>query len=238
MTCFMAFWSSIDRFYCFILVDFATSNLNDDDDDDDDDDDHFFTFEYFSTTALVNLIIKLNPYFSSKYVETFQRSIENPEEFWAEVGRGVSWSKTWDRVLDDTNQPFTKWFVGGELNACYNAVDRHVEAGRGGKVALIHDSPITKTVRHVTYLELQDKVSRLAGALADLGVGRGDRVLIYMPLIPEAIIAMLATARLGAIHSVVFGGFAARELCARIEHAEPKIIIAASCGVEPNKVVR
>nr|CAD7453910.1 unnamed protein product [Timema tahoe] len=185
-----------------------------------------------------NLIIKLNPYFSSKYVETFQRSIENPEEFWAEVGRGVSWSKTWDRVLDDTNQPFTKWFVGGELNACYNAVDRHVEAGRGGKVALIHDSPITKTVRHVTYLELQDKVSRLAGALADLGVGRGDRVLIYMPLIPEAIIAMLATARLGAIHSVVFGGFAARELCARIEHAEPKIIIAASCGVEPNKVVR
>nr|CAD7598120.1 unnamed protein product [Timema genevievae] len=129
-------------------------------------------------------------------------------------------------------------FVGGELNACYNAVDRHVEAGRGGKVALIHDSPITKTVRHVTYLELQDKVSRLAGALADLGVGRGDRVLIYMPLIPEAIIAMLATARLGAIHSVVFGGFAARELCARIEHAEPKIIIAASCGVEPNKVVR
>nr|CAD7430593.1 unnamed protein product [Timema monikensis] len=108
-----------------------------------------------------NLIIKLNPYFSSKYVETFQRSIENPEEFWAEVGRGVSWSKTWDRVLDDTNQPFTKWFVGGELNACYNAVDRHVEAGRGSKVALIHDSPITKTVRHVTYLELQDKASFL-----------------------------------------------------------------------------
>ncbi|XP_069698687.1 acyl-CoA synthetase short-chain family member 3, mitochondrial isoform X3 [Periplaneta americana] len=173
-----------------------------------------------------------------KYHEAFRRSLEEPEEFWAEVGRSVTWTKPWDRVLDNSDEPFTKWFVGGELNACYNAVDRHVEAGNGLKTALIHDSPVTNSVRHVSYLELQDKVSRLAGAMADLGVGRGDRVLVYMPMIPEAIIAMLATVRLGAVHSVVFGGFAARELRMRIEHAEPKVIIGASCGCEPNKVVR
>ncbi|XP_049845482.1 acyl-CoA synthetase short-chain family member 3, mitochondrial [Schistocerca gregaria] len=175
---------------------------------------------------------------SKKYTEAFRRSLEEPEEFWSEVGRCVTWSKPWVKVLDNSEKPFTKWFVGGELNACYNAVDRHVEAGRGQHVALVHDSPVTRTLRNVTYADLLDKVSRLAGALATLGVKKGDRVLIYMPMIPEAIMAMLATARLGAVHSVVFGGFAARELCVRIEHAEPKIIIAASCGVEPNKVVR
>ncbi|KAJ9596889.1 hypothetical protein L9F63_012145, partial [Diploptera punctata] len=180
----------------------------------------------------------MTPYYNQKYLEIYKRSLEEPEKFWSEVGQCVTWTKRWDKVLDNSEEPFTKWFVGGELNACYNAVDRHVEAGCGRKVALIHDSPVTNTIRHVTYLELQDKVSRLAGALAKMGVTRGDRILIYMPMIPETIIAMLATARLGAIHSVVFGGFAARELRTRIEHAEPKVIIAASCGVEPNKIVR
>ncbi|XP_034253372.1 acyl-CoA synthetase short-chain family member 3, mitochondrial [Thrips palmi] len=185
-----------------------------------------------------DLIVKHNRFYSATYEETFHRSIDDPETFWGEVAEEVSWTKRWDRVIDDTNQPFTKWFVGGELNACYNAVDRHVEAGHKDKVALIHASPVTNTTRRVTYGELQDQASRLAGALAALGVTKGDRVLIYMPLIPETIIAMLATVRLGAIHSVVFGGFAARELRTRIEHAEPRVIIAASCGVEPHKVVR
>ncbi|XP_022915542.1 acyl-CoA synthetase short-chain family member 3, mitochondrial [Onthophagus taurus] len=177
-------------------------------------------------------------YNNKRYEELHKRSIEQPEEFFADIANTVHWTKKWDRVLDNFHQPFTKWFVGGELNACYNAVDRHVESGKGSKVALIHDSPLTQTIRKVTYAELLDKVSHLAGGLAALGVKKGDRVLIYMPLIPEAIMAMLATARLGAIHSVVFGGFAARELCARIVHAEPKVIIAASCGVEPNKIIR
>uniref|UniRef100_A0A1B6EB89 Acyl-CoA synthetase short-chain family member 3, mitochondrial n=1 Tax=Clastoptera arizonana TaxID=38151 RepID=A0A1B6EB89_9HEMI len=185
-----------------------------------------------------DLIQRPNPYHSDKYFEAFRRSLEDPEEFWAEVGNTVHWSKRWTKVLDNTDQPFTKWFVGGELNACYNAVDRHVEAGKGNKVALIHDSPVTKSVRRVTYRELQLQVSLLAGALVKLGVKKGDRVLIYMPLIPEAIISMLATVRIGAVHSVVFGGFAARELCMRIDHAEPKVIIGASCGVEPTKIVK
>ncbi|XP_017781697.1 PREDICTED: acyl-CoA synthetase short-chain family member 3, mitochondrial isoform X2 [Nicrophorus vespilloides] len=184
------------------------------------------------------VIIKENPYYSQLYEDTFRRSIQEPEEFWSEIGKLISWSKPWDKALDNTNQPFTKWFVGGELNACYNAVDRHVEAGKGSKVALIHDSPLTKTVRKITYAELLDQVSHLAGGLAALGIEKGDRVLIYMPLIPEAIMAMLATARLGAVHSVVFGGFAARELCTRIEHCEPKVIIAASCGIEPHRIIR
>uniref|UniRef100_A0A1B6GN44 Acyl-CoA synthetase short-chain family member 3, mitochondrial n=1 Tax=Cuerna arida TaxID=1464854 RepID=A0A1B6GN44_9HEMI len=186
---------------------------------------------------LEDLIRRPNPYYSDKYFETFRRSLEEPETFWAEVGACLSWSKPWTRVLDNSDQPFTKWFVGGELNACYNAVDRHVAAGKGGKVALIHDSPVTRSTRRVTYSELQQQTSLLAGSLASLGVRKGDRVLIYMPLIPEAIISMLATVRLGAVHSVVFGGFAARELCSRIDHAQPKVIIAASCGVEPNKIV-
>ncbi|KAJ3640039.1 hypothetical protein Zmor_003359 [Zophobas morio] len=185
-----------------------------------------------------NIIKKENPYYSKKYEELYKKSISCPEEFWSEVGKLVHWTKPWDRVLDNSHSPFTKWFVGGEINACYNAVDRHVEAGKGSKVALIHDSPLTNSVRKITYAELLDQVSHLAGALAKLGVSKGDRVVIYMPLIPECVIAMLATARLGAVHSVVFGGFAARELCSRIVHAEPKVVIAASCGIEPNKVVR
>ncbi|KAG4065188.1 hypothetical protein HA402_007585 [Bradysia odoriphaga] len=173
------------------------------------------------------------------YMHEYERSIKAPEEFWGEIGeKVVHWDKPFEKVLDHSDPPFTKWYTGGYINACYNAVDRHVVAGRGNKVALIHDSPMTNTVRHVTYNELQDQVSRMAGGLQKLGVTKGDKVVIYMPLIPEAVIAMLATVRLGAVHSVVFGGFAASELSTRIEHAEPKIVIAANCGVEPTKVIR
>ncbi|XP_066600592.1 acyl-CoA synthetase short-chain family member 3, mitochondrial isoform X2 [Prorops nasuta] len=175
---------------------------------------------------------------NATYEEAYEKSLRNPEEFWSEVGHSVIWDKHWDKVLDNSEEPFTKWFVGGKLNACYNCVDRHVEAGNGERVALIHDSPMTNCIRNVTYNELQDKCSRLAGALADMGVKKGDRVIIYMPLIPETIIAILATTRIGAVHSIVFGGFAARELASRIDHAEPKVIIAASCGLEPSKVIK
>ncbi|XP_075984857.1 acyl-CoA synthetase short-chain family member 3, mitochondrial [Anticarsia gemmatalis] len=173
-----------------------------------------------------------------EYQEAHRRSINDPEGFWGEVAKELDWTKPWEKVLDNSNPPFTKWWAGGEMSVCYNAVDRHVAAGKGDQVALVHDSPLTDTVRKITYSEIKDQVSRLAGKLASLGVTRGSRVLIYMPLIPEAIFAMLATNRIGAIHSVVFGGFAARELRTRIEHAEPTVIIAASCGVEPNKIVR
>ncbi|XP_005178117.2 acyl-CoA synthetase short-chain family member 3, mitochondrial [Musca domestica] len=171
------------------------------------------------------------------YLECYRKSINQPGDFWDKVGHLIDWMRPWNRVLDNSNPPFTKWFVGGYLNACYNAVDRHVLQGKGDKVALIHDSPLTNTVRHVTYGELYEQVSLLAGGMSSLGVERGDKVVIYMPLIPEAIVAMLATARLGAVHSVVFGGFAASELCTRIEHAKPKIIIAANCGIEPGKII-
>ncbi|VEN59489.1 unnamed protein product [Callosobruchus maculatus] len=174
---------------------------------------------------------------TASYETSYKESIEQPERFWAKVAQMITWSKPWKRVLDNTFEPFTKWFVGGELNACYNAVDRHIDAGRGSKIALIHDSPLLGSVRKITYFELHEKVSKLAGLLTRLGVEKGDRVVIYMPLIPETIIAMLAVVRIGAVHSVVFGGFAACELCARIQHAEPKVIIAASCGIEPTKVV-
>jgi len=172
------------------------------------------------------------------YVDAYKNSINKPAEFWDEIGHLVDWDKPWTEVLDNSNPPFTKWFKGGYLNACYNAVDRHVLRGNGDKVAIIHDSPLTDTIRHVTYQELYDQVTLLAGGLAKLGVQKGDRILIYMPLIPEAIIAMLATVRIGAVHSVVFGGFAANELCTRIEHSECKVVIAASCGVEPGKVIQ
>ncbi|XP_015609410.1 acyl-CoA synthetase short-chain family member 3, mitochondrial isoform X2 [Cephus cinctus] len=185
-----------------------------------------------------DFILNKNRYRSLPYEEAFRRSIENPEEFWAEVAQCVEWSKPWEKVLDNSNEPFTKWYVGGEINACHNAVDRHVNAGYGEKTALIHDSPLTLSIRRISYNELLEKTSLLGGGLAKLGVRKGDRVLIYMPLIPETIMAILATARLGAIHSVVFGGFAARELASRINHAEPKVIIAASCGLEPSRVVK
>ena len=147
--------------------------------------------------------------------ETYRRSIERPGEFWAEAAEAIDWERRWDRVLDTSRPPFYRWFAGAQLNTCWNALDRHVAAGQGERVALIWDSPVTEQVQRFTYRQLRDEVARLAGVLADLGVGKGDRVLIYMPMVPEAAIAMLACARIGAVHSVVFGGFAAHELATR-----------------------
>jgi len=160
-----------------------------------------------------------------------------PEPFWAEAAEAVSWYRRWNRVLDDSRAPFYRWFAGGLVNTCYNALDRHVAAGRADQPALIYDSPVTQTIACFTYRELLDCVSRFAGVLLGQGVKRGDRVIIYMPMVPEAAVAMLACARIGAIHSVVFGGFAAHELAARISHAQPTVIVSASCGVEPNRIV-
>lgn len=173
-----------------------------------------------------------------RYEEAHRQSLEDPEEFWGHLGKTlIHWDKPFEKVLDNRREPFTKWFVGGQLNACYNCVDRHVAAGLADTTAIIYDSPTTSTVRKVTYGELHEKVACLAGGLRKLGVEKGDRVVIYMPLIPEVVIAILATVRIGAVHSVVFGGFAANELCTRIEHAEPKVVIAADCGLEPNKII-
>jgi propionyl-CoA synthetase len=171
------------------------------------------------------------------YKELYQNSIDDPDQFWAEAASDLHWSRRWDRVLDDTNPPFYEWFTGGEINTCYNALDRHCEAGRGGQAALIYDSPVTGQVRSYTYDELLDQVARFAGVLKECGVGMGDRVIVYMPMIPEAVISMLACARIGAIHSVVFGGFAAKELATRVTDAEPKLIVSASCGIEGSRVI-
>ena len=170
------------------------------------------------------------------YQAIYDRSMNDPEGFWADAARLIDWTKPWDRVLDDSNPPFYRWFSGAELNTCYNAVDRHV-ATRGDQPAIIHDSPVTNSKEVITYRELQDRVARLAGALKNLGVTKGDRVIIYMPMVPEALVAMLGCARIGAIHSVVFGGFSSRELATRIDDAKPKVMIAGSCGIEPNRVV-
>lgn len=171
------------------------------------------------------------------YDEAFERSINDPNGFWGEVAENCHWYKKWDRVLDDSNKPFYRWFVGGVINSCYNALDIHIENGRGEQNALIYDSPVTDTIKKFTYLELRDNVATFAGALAAQGVQKGDRVIIYMPMVPESIIAMLACARIGAVHSVVFGGFAANELAIRIDDAKPKVIVSASCGIEVTKVI-
>jgi propionyl-CoA synthetase len=171
------------------------------------------------------------------YQQTYQRSLDDPEGFWAEVAEAIHWDKKWDKVLDESGAPEYHWFTGGRLNTCYNAVDRHVEAGFGEQLALIYDSPVTGKQRSYTYAQLQDQVARLAGVLAGQGVVKGDRVIVYMPMIPEAAFAMLACARLGAIHSVVFGGFAANELAVRITDAAPKAVLTASCGIEPGRVI-
>ena len=174
---------------------------------------------------------------AGRYAELHARSLRDPEGFWAEQAERIDWFKRWDWVLDSSNPPFYRWFVGGETNACYNAVDRHVERGRGGQVAIIHDSPVTNLVSTLTYRELQDLTARFAGALKAEGVGKGDRVIIYMPMVPEALVAMLGCVRIGAIHSVVFGGFAPNELATRIDDAKPKVIVTASCGIEPGRIV-
>ena len=171
------------------------------------------------------------------YREEWRRSIEDPEGFWGEAAKAIRWDREPTRVLDRSNPPFYRWFPDGELNTCFNAVDRHVEEGRGGQAALIYDSPVTGTIASLTFTELRDQVARCAGALRALGVERGDRVVIYMPMVPEAVVAMLASARIGAVHSVVFGGFAAHELALRIEDAQPKVVVTASCGIEVKRVV-
>jgi len=169
--------------------------------------------------------------------QVYTRWLDGPEQFWGDAAEAVHWYKRWNRVLDDSRSPYYRWFSGGLVNTCYNALDRHVAAGRAEQPALIYDSPVTQTITRFTYRELLDHVARFAGALIGQGVGTGDRVIIYMPMVPEAAVAMLACARIGAIHSVVFGGFAAHELAARISHAEPKVIVSASCGIEVNRVV-
>ncbi len=172
------------------------------------------------------------------YEQAYARSISDPEGFWAEAAEDVVWIKKWDTVLDDSNPPFYRWFTGGVLNTCYNALDRHVDAGLGERVALIHDSPVTgNKVTKFTYLQLRDEVAKFAGVLAARGIGKGDTVIIYMPAVPETAIAMLACARLGAVHSVVFGGFASNELAIRIGDAKPKVIVSASCGIEGNRII-
>ena len=168
-----------------------------------------------------------------KYEEAYRQSMESPEQYWAAAAEDVQWVKKWDKVLDDSRAPnFYSWFTGGELNTCYNAIDYHVENGRADQVAIIYDSPQTNTVKKITYGELLEQVSRFAGVLTAQGLGKGDRAIIYMPMIPETAIAMLACARIGAVHSVVFGGFAPNELAVRINDAKPKLMISASCGLE------
>ena len=172
-----------------------------------------------------------------RYEDVFTRSIEAPEEFWGRAAERIDWTKRWDRVLDDSNPPFYRWFPGGGLNTCYNCLDRHVEKGRGEVTALIYDSPVTNSIERFTYRELLERVATFAGVLADLGVGKGDTVIVYMPMIPEAVIAMLACARLGAVHSVVFGGFAPNELAIRIDDARPKVLLTASGAIEGKKLL-
>lgn len=172
----------------------------------------------------------------STYERTYQRWQSDPKAFWAEAARDIDWIKPWDHVYAKVDG-LDRWFVGAECNTCWNAIDRHVAAGHGARFALIYDSPLTGTNARFTYAELQDEVATLAALLQDLGIAKGDRVLIYMPMIPQAAFAMLACARIGAVHSVVFGGFASAELATRINDAKPKLIMSASCGIEPGRVV-
>ena len=172
-----------------------------------------------------------------RYAEEFDRSIADPESFWGDAARAIDWYREPSVILDSSNPPFYRWFSDGELNTCFNALDRHVRDGRGDQAALIYDSPVTAVARRYTYRELLDQVARVAGVLRDIGVAKGDRVVMYMPMIPEAAIGMLACARIGAIHSVVFGGFAAPELAARIDDAAPKAVLSASCGIEGSRVI-
>ncbi|OHV22858.1 propionyl-CoA synthetase [Parafrankia soli] len=171
------------------------------------------------------------------YRRAYEQERTDPEAFWAAAAREVEWTRPPERILDASAPPFYRWFPDAELNTCANALDRHVAAGRGDALALVYDSPVTGTSRRYTFAQLTDEVARAAGALASLGVGRGDRVIVYLPMIPEAVVAMLACARLGAVHSVVFGGFAAPELAARMDDARPKVVVSASCGIEPTRLV-
>ncbi len=174
---------------------------------------------------------------TNNYDVAFQKSINDPDGFWGEAAENCHWYKRWDKVLDDSKTPFYRWFKGGEINSCYNALDFHIDKGKGEQLALIYDSPVTDTIQTYTFNQLRDQVAKFAGLLASQGVSKGDRVLVYMPMIAESAIAILACARIGAIHSVVFGGFAAKELAVRIDDAKPKVIVSASCGIEVARVI-
>ncbi|MDQ1739792.1 MAG: propionyl-CoA synthetase, partial [Pseudonocardiales bacterium] len=171
------------------------------------------------------------------YAGDYQLSLTDPDRFWSQAATAISWIHKPAVTLDSTDAPLHRWFPDGTVNTCFNALDRHVVAGRGEQTALIYDSPVTSTRKEYSYTELTELTAKFAGVLRALGVDRGDRVLIYLPMVPEAVIAMLGCARIGAVHSVVFGGFAAAELAARIEDAQPKVIVSASCGVEPSRLV-
>jgi propionyl-CoA synthetase len=180
----------------------------------------------------------MNAQSKSRYHEVYARAQKDPEEFWAEAAKEIDWIKPADKVFDASEGVYGRWFAGAVVNTCYNALDRHVAGGRAEQVALIHDSPLTSSVSKFTYRQMLDEVKTLAAIMRDLGVDKGDRVIIYMPLVPEAVVGMLACARIGAVHSVVFGGFAAKELATRIEDAEPKLVLSASCGIEPGRIVK
>jgi len=175
---------------------------------------------------------------SNLYDKAYEQSINDPDGFWGDVAEECHWNKKWDKVLDDSNKPFYRWFQGAETNTCYNAVDLHVDNGIGNQNAIIYDSPVTDTIKKYTYSELKEIVAKFAGVLKSKGVEKGDRVVIYMPMIPEAVFAMLACARIGAVHSVVFVVFAANELATRIDDAKPKVIVSASCGIEVKKIIK
>jgi len=174
---------------------------------------------------------------TDSFDDVYDRSMADPEAFWADAASGINWIEPWAEILDRSNPPHFRWFTGGVLNTCYNCVDRHVEAGRGDQAAIIYDSALTDAGRTLSYSDLLDQVSRFAGALAAQGVGKGDRVILYMPMVPEAVVAALACARIGAVHSIVFGGFAANELAVRIDDCTPKVIVTASCGIEPTRTI-
>src|SRR5258707_1775604 len=174
----------------------------------------------------------------SRYNQVHARSLADPEGFWAEAAREIDWIEPAKKVFDPGIGLYGRWFAGAKVNTCYNALDRHVAGGRADQVALIHDSPLSGTTTKLTYAEMLHEVKTLAAVMADFGVAKGDRVILYMPMVPEAVIAMLACARIGAVHSVVFGGFAAKELATRIEDAKPKLIFSASCGLEPGRIVQ
>ncbi|MGJ5200734.1 propionyl-CoA synthetase [Bradyrhizobium sp. HKCCYLRH1030] len=175
---------------------------------------------------------------ASRYHEVHARSLQDPEGFWAEAARAIDWIEPAKTIFDPAMGAYGRWFSGAVVNTCYNALDRHVAAGRGDQLALIHDSPLTSSVTKLTYAEMLKEVQTLAAIMQDFGVGKGDRVILYMPMVPEAMVAMLACARIGAVHSVVFGGFAAKELATRIDDATPKLVLSASCGIEPGRIVQ
>src|SRR5215468_5677942 len=180
----------------------------------------------------------MNIHDKSRYHEVHARSLADPEGFWAEAAREIDWIEPAKKIFDPSLGAYGRWFAGAVVNTCYNALDRHVAGGRANQVALIHDSPLTNSITKFSYAELLKEVQTLAAIMQDFGVTKGDRVILYMPLVPEAVVAMLACARIGAVHSVVFGGFAAKELATRIDDAKPKLILSASCGLEPGRIVR